>query len=225
MIVIPAINCVEPECVIEKVSAAKKFLPKDGWLHIDVADARFTFNKTWGNPEGFKLIKKKYPDIQFEIHLMVEEPERAIPDWLEAGAERVIVHLEALTKRESSTEVDPKRVEWVYAKCAEYGAEAMLAINPETPAEELLAAGGKFSQFQILAVHPGLAGQKFLPLVLEKVRFLRVELPNAKIEVDGGVNFEVAKLVKDTGADAVVSASYIFDSENPKGAYEMLRQL
>ncbi len=225
MQVIPAINCVEPECVVEKVAAAKKFLPKDGWLHIDVADARFTFNKTWGNPEGFKLLKKKHPDIQFEIHLMVEEPERAIPDWLEAGAERVIVHLEALTKREGSIEVDPKRIEWVYAKCAEYGAEAMLAINPETPVEELLAAGGKFLEFQILAVHPGLAGQKFLPLMLEKVKFLRIKLPHAKIEVDGGVNEEIAKLVKDAGADIVTSASHIFESRDPKAAYETLKSL
>jgi ribulose-phosphate 3-epimerase len=76
--------------------------------------------------------------------------------------------------------------------------------------------------FQVLAVQPGPSGQPFLSSVLEKIRFLREEHPDATIEVDGGINLETAKLVKEFGADTIVSSSYIFNSPDPKRAYQEL---
>lgn len=98
----------------------------------------------------------------------------------------------------------------------------MLAVRPETPAEKLMAYFKKVSEFQVLAVYPGPSGQKFQTLVAKKIKFLRHEMPNATIEVDGGINEETAKLAKSFGADIAVSASYIFNSSDPKEAYEKL---
>ncbi|MBI4094382.1 MAG: ribulose-phosphate 3-epimerase [Candidatus Liptonbacteria bacterium] len=208
MQVIPAINCLDGECVEEAVVAAKKFLPQDGWLHLDVADARFTYNRTWGDAEGWN---KLGAGMNLEVHLMVEEPETLVPAWLHAGAKRVIVHVEAAAN-----------VGHIAALCKKAEAELMLASNPETSAEALRPYAGKVQSFQVLAVHPGLAGQKFLPLALQKVRFLKKEYPKAKVEVDGGINLETARLAKEAGVDSVAAATFIFGSESPAAAYAML---
>ena len=103
-----------------------------------------------------------------------------------------------------------------------YGADAMLSIIPSTPADLLLPHTNSFRYFQILAVEPGLAGQTFKMSSLEKIQFLRDVAPDAKIEVDGGVNPEIARLVKIAGADMATATSYVFNSQNPAQAYEEL---
>jgi len=212
MHIIPAINCPDLDCAIEKVRIAEKFFPfGDGWVHLDVADARFTPNRTWGDPSGWRKLQTS---LNLEVHLMVEDPEIRVEEWFQAGAKRVIVHVETLREEELA-----------YALANQYGAEAMLAISPETPVESLKLYFEKFSAFQVLAVHPGLAGQKFLPLVLDKVRFLREYYHTATIEVDGGIDLETARGAREAGADIIVSASYIFNAANPAQAYAMLSSI
>lgn len=210
MEVIPALNCQAKDiaCVHEKVLTAEGF---SGWIHLDVADGRFTFNKTWGDPESWHAIKT---NLKLEVHLMMEEPERLVRMWLWAGAKRLIVHAETLTSGSA---------EKILSLAKEYGAEAMLAFSPETGLETAAEYIGSFKEFQILAVHPGLPAQNFLPLVLEKVKFLREKYPEARIEVDGGINPETGKLAKEAGADILISASYIFGDANPKLAYKTLQ--
>lgn len=150
---------------------------------------------------------------------MVQNPEEIIESWLKTGlVKRVIVHLEALND-----------AEFIINKCKEFNAEAMLAIAPYTIFEKLpppkFFAIPFFNLFQVLAVNPGLAGQKFERSSLDKIKFLRELIPNATIEVDGGINPGTAKLVKDAGADIIVSASYIFNSGNPEKAYETLSKI
>lgn len=224
MEVIPAINCNDFECVTEQVATAERSVLAGGWVHIDVTDGKFTFNKTWSSPEEFKKIREDHPRLHFEIHLMVEEPDRVIEPWLEAGAERVIVHLEALLHFRNLSD-HTKTIAVILEKCREYNAKPMLAISIETPVEELIPYADQFYFFQILAVQPGLPGQAFFPVAAEKVRALRAVLPNVTIEVDGGMNLETAKLVGDAGADIVVSASYIMGSDDPRLAYELLKKL
>jgi len=206
--VIPAINCPDRdlECVREKVRVAESLfsdLPRgvireEGWVHLDVTDARFTFNKTWGNARDWRELDTA---LNLEVHLMVEEPEKIIEDWLRAGARRVIVHFES------------------------FRAELMLALNPETPPENALTYCGAVKAIQVLAVHPGLAEQKFMPFVLEKIKFLRRQFPDATIEVDGGVDAEIGKRAVKAGANVLVSASYIFESEEPTRAYQELKRI
>lgn len=88
--------------------------------------------------------------------------------------------------------------------------------------EDIVPYLKNFVAFQVLAVEPGPAGQKFLPFATEKVRFIREALPDAIIEVDGGMDLETARRVKDAGADTITSSHYIFDSADPKKAYEEL---
>jgi ribulose-phosphate 3-epimerase len=98
----------------------------------------------------------------------------------------------------------------------------MLSSKPESMEEDIAPYLKHFHLFQVLAVQPGPAGQVFLPFVCEKIRFLREESPDAIIEIDGGMNPETARLVKDVGADTIVSSSYIFNAVDPKKAYEEL---
>lgn len=213
MEVIPAINCHPGDlrCVEEKLRKIRGFL-KDGWVHLDIADGRFTFNKTWGSPTEWANLRSEF---SLEAHLMVENPEHQIKAWLAAGARRFVVHVETITS-ESLRAI----LEMVGTK-----AEVMLSSNPETSFAALRPYFGLVKSFQVLAVNPGFAGQKFLPAALEKIKFLRQNDPDAKIEVDGGVNLETGKLAATAGSDILISASHIFDGDDPKESYESLKRL
>lgn len=213
MDVIPVINCLDRQCVEEKIAVAQRFLSPGELLHVDVGDGAFTFHKTWNDTEGWRALDVPFP---LEVHLMVERPDAWIAPWIAAGAKRIIVHAEA---------IDEDALEQIKRRCESSGAEVMLSLNPETPIEDLTPYLGAISRFQVLAVNPGLAGQKFLPLSLEKVTWLREAVPHAIIEVDGGITPETARMAKAAGADIIVSASYIFGSEDPKKAYEALKEI
>jgi ribulose-phosphate 3-epimerase len=219
--ILPSINCHAKDhaAVAARVRQIESIFAKagkPGWeqmAHFDVADGAFTFNKSWDEPERLAKIKPTFP---FEVHLMVENPRPSAERWLAAGARRVIVHLEA---------APPALFAEIAVMAEEAGAEAALALDPETPAADAAPYFNSTSNFLILAVHPGLSGQKFLPLVLEKVSTLRRELPNAKIEVDGGIDPSHARAALVAGADAMVSGSDIFNSPDPEGEYEALRSI
>lgn len=213
MEIIPAINCLDLECVEEKLKICDSFLPKDGWIHLDVADARFTFNKTWGDPSLWLKFKNHF---QLEVHLMVEEPEKVVGEWIKAGAKRIIVHVEAVTPETAAQISKMARGERV---------EIMLSSNPHTLKDALKPYLKLFPGFQVLAVNPGYTGQHFLPSTLEKLKFLRHSSSSAKIEVDGGINRETAKLAKAAGATIVAAASYIFGVKDPQKAYEALKRI
>jgi len=213
MKVIPVINCPDIECVRKKIEIVKTFLPDGEFLHLDVSEEAFTGSRSWGDPIEWTMLKVPY---FLEVHLMVEQPEDHVDNWLAAGARRLIIHLETIN-RQSLHEI--------VSTAERYQAEIMISSKPESISEELVPYFRHFSSFQILAVSPGPAGQKFLSFVAEKVRFIREELPDAIIEVDGGMNPETAPLVRDVGADIIVSSNYIFNSADPKKAYEELKAL
>lgn len=208
--VIPVVNCSDFECVRDKTGKLRRFLKKGDWIHVDVADGRFTFNKTWSKPRDWATLRLPF---KLEAHLMVEEPETCAHDWLAAGAKRLIIHYETLSGPAMSKILDLAK---------KYRAHVMLAFNPETPIEIWSEYLEYFNEFQVLAVSPGPGGQKFLPLVLKKIRFLRRLVPSAKIEVDGGINPETARRAKAAGADIVASGAYIWRSRDERKAYEEL---
>lgn len=224
MEIIVVINCGHLDCVISKIRRAENFLKKEDWLHLDVADGSFTFNKTWADAVMWPKLKAEF---NLEVHLMVEEPEKLVDRWLKAGARRLIVHLETITdsRWRSAPPFVAKLIEGIKTRCSRAGCELMLAFNPETPIESAGEYLNEFEEFMILAVHPGPSGQKFLPLTLEKVKSLRQKFPNAKIEIDGGINHKTADLAKTAGANMAASGAYIFESEDPKRAYRELRAI
>ena len=120
--------------------------------------------------------------------------------------------------------ISPESAKNILTACREQGADTVLASNPETPIEEIKPYINLFSKFLALAVHPGPAGQSFNPSVLEKIKSLKRE-DAIIIEVDGGMNPATAQLAKDAGADMITSGAYIFDSTDPRKAYEELRKI
>ncbi len=211
MQIIPAINCPDFETLSKQLDEAYRFLPEGSFVHIDIVDGMFSKNITWNNPAELLDLKSSYPDLNFEIHLMVENPDEFVEVWFINGASRVIVHLEAVNNPDYILDI-----------ASRYNGEVALSIIPSTPADLLLPHVGSFSSFQVLAVTPGFAGQKFSLESLEKIEFLRNVAPGSKIEVDGGINPETARLAKISGADYAASASYIFNNINPQKAYEEL---
>ncbi|MBI2623204.1 MAG: hypothetical protein HYW65_01340 [Candidatus Liptonbacteria bacterium] len=223
MDVIPSLNCPDVECARERLRALQGVAQ---WVHLDVADARFTFNKTWGDPLSWPLFGKGF---QLEVHLMVEEPEQVIEGWLNGGATRLAVHLEAL--EDAGFRAQPGKplalLQSMRDACARAGAELVLGINAGTAPERLAPYLSLVERFLVLAVHPGLAGQKFLPVSLYTIEWLRREAPHATIEVDGGINLETAGQVKAVGADTVVAASFVFGAKggDVAGALKALAQV
>jgi ribulose-phosphate 3-epimerase len=213
MQIIPVINCPDLAGVQERIEVMKSFLKKDDYAHLDVADGVFTFHKTWSSPVAWRDM---HVPFDLEVHLMVEHPEIWIEPWLVAGAKRFVVHAEVLTDRSFGIIAGP---------CKKNGVDIMISLNPETSVQALKPYLVDVKFFQVLAVTPGLAGQTFLPIALEKIMWIKRNVPHAIIEVDGGMNVETAKLVKDAGADVIVSSSYIFGSKDSKIAFEELKKI
>lgn len=215
MKIIPAINCNTFACVTKRIEEARTFLPKGGWLQIDISDGKFNPVKSWNNPEklGEWLKEKKITDINFEIHLMVVDPKPLVIRWLEAGAKRVVVHIEAITEKDI-----------LFLKGFGKG-KVGIAIVPTTPIKKLEPYIEHFPFVQLLAVKPGFSNQKIQRKVLEKIVFLKALHPDCIVEIDGGVNDRTAPTIKDAGADIIVSGSYIFDAIDKKAAYNVLKKI
>jgi len=212
MLVIPAINATDFEGVRKHAEIAGNIFKSlnvetsNRWIHIDVADGKFTKAVLWNNPAELKELS----GVKYEVHLMINEPEEVVSDWLKNGADRVIVHLEAVKD---------------FQKLTTYNSQIVIALNPDTSVEKLFNAMThtlNAKRFLLLAVNPGWAGQKFNPIVLDKIKAIKAQIPDAIIEVDGGINPETAKLCREVGADIVVAASYIFNSADPAASYQEL---
>jgi len=204
--VIPAINAASLKEAEEKIARAESFAE---WVHFDLADGTFTPNKLWGTVPEIIELQKSFLKPFFEVHLMTRTPFLYGPALLEAGIERVIIHAEVVTEAEVLEHVRDKR-------------HYMLSLLPETRIEAAMHLLPYFLQYQVLSVHPGSSGQPFQEDILPKVQFLRGYLPDATIEVDGGIEDRTAIRAVRAGADTLVSASYIFGDPSPEEAYKRL---
>ncbi|HTY39559.1 MAG TPA: hypothetical protein VMC43_00485 [Candidatus Paceibacterota bacterium] len=214
MEVYPVINAVDEAEAVGLLARARRLVPPGGWLHIDVADGRFTPHRTFNRLAFWEKIARVY---RLEVHLMVEEPEEAVEMWLRAGAARVIIHYEALPERNRGVAINN-----ILDSGRRHKTEVFISTNPETHLHRLRPTLARFDGYQVLAVHPGLSEQKFQWRVLEKITFLRRYFPDATIEVDGGIDSEAACSVKAAGATRVVSASYLWKQVHPEKAYAEL---
>ncbi len=186
-------------------------------LHVDVMDGRFVPNITIGIPVVESI--RKVTELPLDIHLMIVEPERYIPDFIRAGADWISFHFEAAVHHHRIVE-----------RIKELGAKAGVVINPSTPVsflEEILP----FLDFVlVMSVNPGFGGQKFIPESLKKIEKLKrmKEAVNREllIEVDGGIKVENVDSVLKAGADVIVAGSAIFRgsiSDNVKAFKEVLK--
>lgn len=204
MQIIPVINCPDRDCVRDRIRRVASFSP---WVHIDVADGVFAPVALWRTPEELPPMLESFPDAHVEVHLMTQNPEDALPSWFEAGAERAVIHWEALTDRA------------VVSKFPDH--TILLSTKVETPIEEMLPYLTPTSWVQILAVPVGYSGKPFDLSVIEKIRVLRERFPDLTIEIDGGITPKTIQLIKGA-ADIATSGSYIFSSPDPVAAYREL---
>lgn len=180
------------------------------FVQIDVMDGRFVPNKTFQDIEKIKEIETK---TKFEIHLMVQEPRQEIEKWSHLPfCFRIVFHIEAEPNSEKLIDLVKR-----------YNLEAGIAINPETPLRKIKNILDKLDCVIIMGVNPGFSGQKFQPMILDKIKEIKKIAPSLICEVDGGVNFKNAKKIKEAGADVLVSASAIFEAKDVQRAIERLK--
>ena len=174
-------------------------------IHIDVMDGHFVPNITIGPDVISKL--RKYTSLPFDVHLMISPVDKYIKNFAEAGADIITIHPEATNNLENSI----KKIKSLKKK-------AGVSLNPETSIEKVLPVLKLIDLVLIMSVNPGFGGQKFINETLEKVKILRKEIDskkyNTEIEIDGGINFENAKMAKEAGVDILVSGTTIFKENN-----------
>ena len=170
-------------------------------IHIDVMDGHFVPNITIG-PEVISKLRK-YTSLPFDVHLMIAPVDNFIKNFADAGADIITIHPEATKDLIGSIE-----------KIKSYKKKVGISLNPETPVSKVLPVLELIDLILVMSVNPGFGGQKFMKEVLEKVKNLRKEIDARKlkteIEIDGGINFENAKLAKSAGVDILVSGTTIF---------------
>ena len=185
------------------------------WLHIDVMDGHFVPNITLGAP----LVKclRKCSDLVFDVHLMISDPYKYIPDFIKAGADVVCFHIES----DSDTE---KTIDLI----RESGKIAALAVKPGTEIEAVYPYLEKLGMVLVMTVEPGFGGQSFMADMMEKIVKLREECKRRNLEidiqVDGGISLSTVETVAKAGANGLVAGSAIFGSEDPKETITLLRE-
>jgi len=209
MKLIPAIN----EQAFEEIKNKMEIIaPFTDWVQIDVSNNTFSPHVTWDNPQDLLSYQTS---LDIEVHLMIDDPENVLEQWLKIpSVKRVIIHYESTENIDKNIEIAQR-----------YGKELGLAINPETGWELLTKYLDRVNFIQLLAVNPGLAGQDFNLKILGKIRTLRDYKKNVIIEIDGGVNLNVAKLVKEAGADIINSSSFIFKNPDISGIIKALKDI
>ncbi|MBN2422436.1 ribulose-phosphate 3-epimerase [Candidatus Woesearchaeota archaeon] len=194
----------------------KSIEPYCDLLHVDVMDGHFVPNITIG-PCVVKSIRK-ISKLEFDVHLMISEPEKYIESFAKAGADIITVH----------SEVKYPLLKLI-KEIKKYGKKAGVSMNPDTEIDSIMPYIKDLDLILVMSVFPGFGGQKFMPEVLEKVKMLANarninRTKNLLIEIDGGINEKTAKLAVKAGVDILVAGSYIFRSDNREKAIESLKK-
>jgi len=179
------------------------------WIHCDIMDGHFVPNITFGP----SLVKAAHQvtKLPIDVHLMIENPDNYLEDFIKAGASYVSVHVEEVVHLNRTIN-----------RIKELGAKAGVVINPATPLSSVVDVAEYIDMLLIMTVNPGFGGQKFIPNSIRRIKeaaTLRNDLnANFLIEIDGGVNAETAKTAFDAGAEVFVAGSSIFKADNISAA-------
>jgi ribulose-phosphate 3-epimerase len=184
------------------------------WLHVDVMDNHFVPNLTLGLPVVESLLKST--TIPVDCHLMIEDPDRWAPAYAEAGAGSVTFHVEAATA--------PVKLARTLRAA---GARAGMALRPATPVEPYVDLLPELDMLLIMTVEPGFGGQKFLDVVVPKIRRAKAAIGDLDVwlQVDGGVSAETIERCAEAGADVFVAGNAVYGAADPAAAVERLRAL
>ncbi len=184
------------------------------WIHVDVMDGHFVPNLTLG-PDVVRALDRA-TDIPLDVHLMIEEPERYIQAFAEAGADYISVHQEVVDDLEA-----------MFARIEDHGAKAGVAINPATQVETVSPFIDRAALILVMSVNPGFGAQKFMHEAVPKLRLLsdlkQRQASPCLLEVDGGIKPDNVGLVLSAGADVIVAGSAIFGSTDYPATIRAMR--
>ena len=185
------------------------------WFHLDVMDGRFVPNITFGMP--IIAAMKKYARKPFDVHLMIEEPEKYFEAFAKAGADILSVHVETSRHLHRSLQA-----------IKGLGMKAGVAINPHTPVSLLAEVITDIDVVCMMSVNPGFGGQSFIEHTISKIRQLKQIITERDaptlIEIDGGVTLDNADIIVKTGADVLVAGNTVFSSPDPADTIKRLKQ-
>ena len=183
-------------------------------LHFDVMDGRFVDNISFGLPVLEKL--NSYTDIFKDVHLMISDPLKYIDAFVKAGSDMITFHVES--------DSDPDAV---IAAIKAAGIKCGISVKPKTPVEDIYKYLDRVDMVLVMTVEPGFGGQGFIPETAEKVRIIRKHITenglDTDIEVDGGINAKTISVVRDAGANVIVSGSYLFNAASMADAVRSLK--
>ncbi|WP_288875886.1 ribulose-phosphate 3-epimerase [uncultured Fusobacterium sp.] len=170
------------------------------YVHIDVMDGVFVPNITFGAPV-IKAVRGK-TDLVFDVHLMIDKPERYIEDFVKAGADLITVHAESTI-----------HLHRVIQQIKSYGIKAAVSLNPATPVDILKYIIDDLDMVLIMSVNPGFGGQKFIESTIEKIKDVRKLSETVDIQVDGGITDQTIGKCIEAGANIFVAGSYVFSGD------------
>ena len=183
------------------------------WIHVDVMDGHFVPNLTIGAPVVKSL--RQATDGFLDVHLMIDEPDRYMGDFIDAGSDMVTFHIE--------TGKDPRPI---LDQLHQAGRLGGLAIRPMTPVEEILPYVPECDMILVMTVEPGFGGQSFMEEPLQKIAAIReVAAPGLEVQVDGGITVDTLPQARDAGANVFVAGSAVFKGDDVTGNVVALKEV
>lgn len=204
----PSILSADFSCLKDEIDPVANEIDQ---LHLDVMDGHFVPNISFG-PPVIERVAERYPEMNWDAHLMIDDPEQYFEDFVKLGMDWISVHVE----------VDPD-VRYLSREVVSSDVQLGLAFNPSTPVSELSPHLEYVDYALAMTVKPGFSGQSFREDVLEKIRRLRNHF-DGPIQVDGGIGEETIEGAAEAGADWFVSGSSVFGADNPGEAINRLKQ-
>ena len=209
----PSILSAKFERLAEELAAIEE--AGADWVHVDVMDGHFVPNITIG-PLVVEAVKRS-TSLPLDVHLMIEQPERYVEAFVDAGADTIGVHVETCP-----------HLHRTLAQIREAGARACAVLNPSTPARAIEPVLGDVDQVLVMTVNPGFGGQRFIQSMLPKIETIRDWIDtrslDVDLEVDGGVSSETILAAANAGADVFVAGTAVFAAQDYRQAISTLRE-